>query len=217
MQTQTVISISRQFGSSGREIGKELAQRLEIPYYDSALITMAAEKSGMSTQVLENLDEKASSRFLYSLPAGISTLARTSTAVYNMPLSDTLFLTQYEIIKQLANEGPCVIVGRCSDYILKDHPRHVAIFIHAAEDFRAKRIAQYEDINEEEARKCISKYDRERKKYHDYYANGMWGKAAFYDLTLNAGRLGVAQSVQLIIEFVEKIEASSAGLGDNSL
>jgi len=209
MGTRMVISISRQFGSGGRIVGKNLAERLGVPFYDSALITMAAEKSGMSRQVLENLDEKAANRFLYTIPTGISTLGHASTAIYNMPLSDTLFLTQYEIIKQLAQEGPCVIVGRCSDYILKDHPHHVSIFIQADEGFRADRIADYEHITKEEALTRIAKYDKERKKYHDYYAAGTWGNAAFYDLTVNSGRLGIEGTVQLIERFVEMLEGKT--------
>jgi cytidylate kinase len=209
MGTQMVVSISRQFGSGGRIIGKLLAEHLGIPFYDSALITMAAEKSGMSRQVLENLDEKAANRFLYTIPTGISTLGHTSTAIYNMPLSDTLFLTQYEIIKQLAQEGPCVIVGRCSDYILKEHPKHVSIFIQADEGFRANRIADYEHITKEEALSRIAKYDKERKKYHDYYAAGTWGNAAFYDLTVNSGRLGIEGSVELIERFIGMLDSSA--------
>lgn len=207
MGIHTVISISRQFGSGGREIGKDTAERLQIPCYDSALISMAAEKSGMSEQVLANLDEKAANRFLYTMPSGISTIGHAPTTIYNMPLSDTLFLTQYEIIKQLAEKGPCVIVGRCSDYILKDHPHHVSIFIHADESYRASRIADYEKITTEEAMSKISKYDRERKKYHDYYAAGTWGNAPFYDLTLNSAILGVSGAVELIIAFVNIVES----------
>ncbi|MHC1692141.1 MAG: AAA family ATPase [Sphaerochaetaceae bacterium] len=206
MGIQSVISISRQFGSGGRAIGKDLASQLGIPFYDSALITMAAEKSGLSKQVLENLDEKAANRFLYTMPAGISTLGHASTAIYNMPLSDTLFLTQYEIIKQLAENGPCVIVGRCSDYILKDHPHHLSVFIHAGEDFRAGRVAEYEHITKEEALSRLAKYDKERKKYHDYYAAGTWGNAAFYDLTIDSGKLDIENSVKIIRQFVEMVE-----------
>jgi cytidylate kinase len=171
---------------------------------------MAAEKSGMSKQVLENLDEKAASRFLYTIPSSIPTLGHASTAVYNMPLSDTLFLTQYEIIKQLAQKGPCVIVGRCSDYILKDHPHHVSIFIHAPEDVRAKRIAGYEKIEIKEALSHISKYDKERKKYHDYYAAGTWGNATYYDLTINSADLGIEGTALFIKSFVERLEETEA-------
>ena len=206
MGSDTVISISRQFGSGGREIGRQVAQSLGIPFYDSALITMAAEKSGMSKQVLENLDEKAASRFLYTIPSSIPTLGHSATAVYNMPLSDTLFLTEYEIIKQLASEGPCVIVGRCSDYILKEMPNHLAIFIHAPQEARAARIAEYEKIDRKEALSRIAKYDKERRKYHDYYAAGTWGNAAFYDLTINSSILGVGGSVELVCSFVRQAE-----------
>jgi cytidylate kinase len=206
MSIHSVISISRQFGSGGREIGQRIAESFGIPFYDSALISMAAEKSGMSKQVLENLDEKAASRFLYTIPSSIPTLGHASTTVYNMPLSDTLFLTQYEIIKQLANEGPCVIVGRCSDYILKDHPHHLSVFIHAPEEARAKRIAKYEDIKIEEALSRISKYDKERKKYHDYYAAGTWGNAAFYDLTVDSMRLGIAGTAEMLCYVVAHME-----------
>lgn len=210
MDMHTVISISRQFGSGGREIGRLLAESCQIPFYDSALISMAAEKSGMSKQVLENLDEKAASRFLYTIPSSIPTLGHASTAVYNMPLSDTLFLTQYEIIKQLAQKGPCVIVGRCSDYILKDHPHHVSIFIHAPEDVRAKRIAGYEKIEIKEALSHISKYDKERKKYHDYYAAGTWGNAIYYDLTVNSADLGIEGTALFIKSFIERLEETEA-------
>jgi cytidylate kinase len=210
MGIHTVISISRQFGSGGREIGRLVADYCEVPFYDSALISMAAEKSGMSEQVLENLDEKAASRFLYTIPTSIPTLGHPTTAVYNMPLSDTLFLTQYEIIRQLAQQGPCVIVGRCSDYILKDHPHHVSIFIHAPEEARSARIARYENIDIKEARSHISKYDKERRKYHDYYAAGTWGNAMFYDLTLDSTLLGIPGTASLIAHIVREKEGIEA-------
>lgn len=211
MDMHTVISISRQFGSGGREIGRGVAEAFNIPFYDSALIAMAAEKSGMSKQVLENLDEKAANRFLYSIPSSIPTFGHAATAVYNMPLSDTLFLTQYEIIKQLADKGPCVIVGRCSDYILKEHPHHVSVFIHAPEDVRAQRIAEYEKIDRNEALSRISKYDKERKKYHDYYAAGTWGNAIFYDLTVNSALLGIDGTVLMIKRFIAEMEERQTG------
>lgn len=208
MDIHTVITISRQFGSGGREIGRLVAQKLDIPFYDSVLISMAAEKSGMSKQVLQNLDEKAASRFLYTIPSSIPTLGHAATAIYNMPLSDTLFLTEYEIIKQVAQQGPCVIVGRCSDYILKDMENHLAFFIHAPEAERAKRIADYESIDIKEAHSRIAKYDKERRKYHDYYAAGTWGNSVFYDLTINSARLGMQGSADFICSFVTNSENS---------
>lgn len=203
----TIISISRQFGSGGREVGKGLANFYDIPFYDSAIINLAAEKSGMNREVVENLDEKASNRFLYTIPSGLPTMGQIApSTLYSMPLSDTLFLTQYEIIQQLAKQGPCVIVGRCSDYVLKDFENHLSIFIHAKENFRAARIAGYENISEKEASSCIRKYDKERKKYHDYYAANTWGDAAYYDLTLNSGVLGIDGTIQVIASFIDLFE-----------
>ncbi len=203
----SIISISRQFGSGGREIGKGLASFYDIPFYDSAIITLAAEKSGMNKEVLENLDEKASNRFLYTIPSGLPSLGQiTPSTLYNMPLSDTLFLTEYEIIQQLANKGPCVIVGRCSDYVLKDFSNHISLFIHASESNRMKRISEYEKISEKEAESRLHKYDKERKKYHDYYAANTWGNAVFYDLTLNSGVLGIEGSIKVITSFIDLFE-----------
>ncbi|NCB00946.1 MAG: cytidylate kinase-like family protein [Spirochaetia bacterium] len=203
----TIISISRQFGSGGREIGKGLAAFYKIPFYDSAIITMAAEKSGMNKEVLENLDEKASSRFLYTIPSGLPSLGQIApSSLYSMPLSDTLFLTEYEIIQKLAKEGPCVIVGRCSDYVLKDFPNHISLFIHANEDLRATRISKYEEISEKEALSRIQKYDKERRKYHDYYAANTWSNATFYDLTLNSGVLGIEGSISVATSFIDLFE-----------
>ncbi|MFA5514119.1 MAG: cytidylate kinase-like family protein [Sphaerochaetaceae bacterium] len=207
MKAKTVISISRQFGSGGREIGRLIAKELGIPFYDRALINLAAEKSGMDKQVLENLDEKAGNRFLYTVPSTIPSVgSHTPTTIYNMPLGDTLFLTEYEIIKQLAEEGSCVIVGRCSDYVLKETENHISVFIHAPEACRAKRIAEYEKISEKEALSRISKYDKERKKYHDYYASGTWANAPSYDLTINSSLLGLKESAAFICSFVKKFE-----------
>ena len=209
MKCNTVISISRQFGSGGRAIGKLIADKLEIPFYDSQIISMAAEKSGLSKQVLENLDEKACNRFLYTIPSSIPTMGSHSpTAIYNMPLSDTLFLTEYEIIKQLADQGPCVIVGRCSDYILKEMENHLAFFIHAPQACRSKRIAQYDNVSLKEALASITKYDKERRRYHDYYAAGTWGDASFYHLTINSSVLGLEGTANYICSFVEEFEKS---------
>jgi cytidylate kinase len=203
MAFETVISLSRQFGSGGRAIGHLIADKLEIPYYDSALINLAAEKSGMSKQVLENLDEKAGNRFLYTVPSTLPNIgSHPSTSIYNMPLSDKLFLTEYEIIKKIAQEGAALIVGRCADYILKEMKNHVAVFIHAPEDFRAERVAEYENISVEKAKSELSKYDRQRRKYHDYYAAGTWGEATYYDLTINSATLGLEGTAEFISQFV---------------
>ncbi len=199
----TIITISRQAGSGGREIGKGLAETFNIPFYDKEIIAMAAEKSGMNKEIVENLDEKAANRFLYAVPSGLPSLGQAAaTGMYTMPLSDTLFLAEYEIIKKLAEEGPCILVGRCSDYVLKDLPNHVSIFIHADKEFRAARIAEYESIGIKDAMNSLHKYDKERRRYHDYYAANSWGNAEYYDLTLNTGVIGIAKAIEIIASFV---------------
>ncbi len=204
----TIITISRQTGSGGREIGKGLADAFAIPFYDRVLIAMASEKSGMNEQIVENLDEKAANRFLYAVPSGLPTLGQAAaTGMYTMPLSDTVFLTEYEIIRKLAEKGPCVFVGRCSDYVLKDVENHVSIFLHADKDFRAERIAQREEIEIKEAHSRIHRYDKERKRYHDYYAANTWGNAEFYDLTLNTGVIGIERAIEVISSYVTIREA----------
>ncbi len=204
----TIITISRQTGSGGREIGKGLADAFQIPFYDRELIAMAAEQSGMNEQIVENLDEKAANRFLYAVPSGLPSLSQAAaTGIYTMPLSDTLFLTEYEIIRSLSEKGPCVIVGRCSDYVLKDVENHISVFIHASKEFRTARIAGYENIPEKEAGAKIHKYDKERRRYHDYYAAHTWGNAEFYDLTIDSGRLGLAHSIELIRSYITLLES----------
>ena len=169
---------------------------------------MASEKSGMNEQIVENLDEKAANRFLYAVPSGLPTLGQAAaTGMYTMPLSDTVFLTEYEIIRKLAEKGPCVFVGRCSDYVLKDVENHVSIFLHADKDFRAARIAHREEIEIKEAHSRIHRYDKERKRYHDYYAANTWGNAEFYDLTLNTGVIGIERAIEVISSYVTIREA----------
>ncbi len=199
----TIITISRQTGSGGREIGKGLADAFGIPFYDRAIIAMASKESGMNEEIIENLDEKAANRFLYAVPSGLPTLGQAAaTGMYTMPLSDTLFLTEYEIIRKLAEKGPCVLVGRCSDYVLKDVENHIAVFLHADKDFRARRISEMEEIDLKEAESKIHKYDKERRRYHDYYAANTWGNPEFYDLTLNTGVLGIPKAVEVIASYI---------------
>ena len=126
MKPYPVITISRQYGSGGRDIGLALAKKLGIPYYDNELITMAAKESGFAPELFKNADQNASNSLLFSL-----SMYGTATGTFNMPLGDQVFLIQSDIIKKVANEGPCIIIGRCADYILRDFPNSLSIFLHA--------------------------------------------------------------------------------------
>ena len=142
MSCNNIITITRQYGSGGHNIGKALSERLDIPFYDKELISLAAKESGISPEVFENVDEKATNSLLYSLSLGLYNYGNGFSSMGDLPVNDKLYILQHKIIKQLANEGPCVFVGRCADYVLKDHQNLVKIYIYADIDVRTKRAVE---------------------------------------------------------------------------
>ena len=196
--TKTIITIARQYGSGGRLIGKKLSEILEVPFYDKELIAIAAKQSGMSEEVFAKADERASSSLLYSLVMG----SYTSVA-NNMPINDKLFLLQSDIIKEAAKKGPFVIVGRCADYILREHPRCANIFISASHEARVARLCAMHHISEEEAENMMSKADKKRSEYYNYYSYKTWGAAATYHLCIDSSVLGIEKTIDFVEEFVK--------------
>ena len=147
----TIITIGRQFGSEGREIGEKLAERLGIPFYDKELLTRAAKESGFCEEMLQNHDERPTNSFLYNLVMDTYSFGYNSASYSDMPISHKVFLAQFDAIKKIAEEGPCVIVGRCADYALNDYDNVLNIFIHADEEFKVKRIKErFDDINSDD-------------------------------------------------------------------
>jgi cytidylate kinase len=201
MSTQTVFTIGRQYGSGGRQVGKILAKKLGIPFYDKELIAISARDSGLSEALFSNADEKATSSIFYSLVMGNYPMASGALGVSEMPLNDQLFLIQSKTIKRLAEEGPCVIVGRCADYILREMDRVVNIFIHAEIANRVKRAIEVYEIDEKKAEEVCLKTDKQRANYYNYYSDRKWGMCRTYDLSLDSGRIGVEGCADLIIEF----------------
>ena len=199
--TQTVITISRQYGSGGRFIGRKLAEALDIPFYDKEIILRAAEQSGLSREVLEQLEEKPTNSLLYtpSLNAG---LLRGGTVPPELPLSDQVFLVQADTIRKMADQGPCVIVGRCSEYILRNRKNCVNIFLYADMDSRIARATTYYGLAPEKAQEKLQKMDKKRASYHQFYTGNKWGQAEHYHLAINTGALGVDGTVELIRQFV---------------
>lgn len=201
-QSRLIITIGREFGSGGREIGQKLAKNMGVDCYDKKLLQMAAKESGFCEEIFERQDEKPTNSFLYSLVMDSYSLNRYSTAPFlDMPLNQKVFLAQFETIKKLASQGSCVIVGRCADYALADNPNCVNVFIHADLDFRMKRIAEELDISENKAGDLIMKKDKQRASYYNYYTSKKWGDARSYDLTLDSSRLGIDGCVTMIEEF----------------
>ena len=204
---KTVITIGRQFGSGGREIGEKLAKAYDIGYYDRELLARAAKESDFCEEILENHDEKPTNSFLYNLVFDTYSFGYNSSSFVDMPISQKVFLAQFDTIKKIADEGPCVIVGRCADYALENRENVINLFIYADEDFKVKRIMNLYDLDALKARDMITKKDKQRQSYYNYYTNRKWGRADSYDLCINSSILGIDGSVKLIRQFVEDFES----------
>lgn len=210
MSTQTVFTIGRQFGSGGRQVGKTLAEKLGIPFYDKELIAISARDSGLSEALFTNADEKATSSIFYSLVMGNYPMASGALGVTEMPLNDQLFLIQSKTIKRLASEGPCVIVGRCADYILRDMDHVLNIFIHADIENRKERAIRVYEVPENKAEDVCIKTDKQRANFYNYYSDRKWGMCRTYDLSLDSGMLGIEGCAEQIIMF-EKLYSAHKG------
>ena len=202
MANNTIITIGRQYGSGGHDIGKQLAEELNVPFYDKALLERAAKDSGLCQEIFENHDEKPTNSFLYSLVMDTYSLGYTASSFSEMPLNHKIFLAQFDAIKNIAKEGPCVIVGRCADYALADFPNVVNVFLHADLQDRIVRIARRHDLTDAKAKDLIIKTDKRRASYYNYYTSKKWGDAAGYDLSLNTATLGIDGTIHMIREFV---------------
>ena len=199
--TKTIVTIARQYGSGGRLIGKKLAETLGVPFYDKELIALAAKQSGMSEEVFAKADERASSSLLYSLVMG------SYTSVANtMPINDKLFLLQVNIIRDAAKKGPLVIVGRCADYILRDEPRCLRVFLQAPKEIRVRRAVEEYGVDASKANDVVTKTDKQRGNYYNFYSNRRWGDMQNYDLILDTHMFGLQGSVDLILKAIEEKE-----------
>ncbi len=193
-----VITIARQFGSGGREIGRKLSKELSIPYYDKKLITLAAQESGIDPEIVKSVDERATNSLLYSLSMGAAAAIDGGFQINpELPMNDRLFLVQHDIIKQLA-EKPCIIIGRCGDYVLRNRPDCVKLFIYADLDKRTEYAINVHNVPRDRAKAVVVKTDKTRANYYNYYASERWGDPEIYDLCINSGSLGIDGSVELI-------------------
>lgn len=206
----TVITIGRQFGSGGRVIGKKLAKHFNIPYYDKELLQLVAKESGLCEELFQNHDEKPTNSFLYSLVMDTYSLGYSTSAFTDMPINYKVFLAQFETIKKIASEGPCVIVGRCADYALEDNDNVLKLFIHADIDKRSEIVSQKYNISLEKAKDKIIKMDKKRASYYNYYANKKWGDAKGYDICIDSLCLGIEGTIDLLIDLIQKYEENKS-------
>ena len=186
----------------GLLVGQKLAERLGIKYYDKELLQQAAKDSGFCEEIFENHDEKPSNSFLYSLVMDTYSAGNyTSTPFLDMPLNHKVFLAQFDTIKKIAENESCVIVGRCADYALANHPDVINVFVRADLEDRIKIISKRLDLTENKAKDLIIKNDKQRASYYNYYTSKKWGETSSYDLSINTSKISVDNAVDLILDF----------------
>lgn len=203
MDNKIILTIGRQFGSGGREIGQKLSQALGISYYDKELMTVAAEESGLCKEFFEKADEQASSGLSYAFSMGFSYMGMF-TPYTDVLSNDGLFKFQSDAIRKLAEKESCVLVGRCADYILRDDPACLSLFIHDNMENRIHRILESMHLTVEQAKELLTKTDKSRASYYNYYTNKEWGVASSYNFSIDVSILGVDGTVDFIKDFVER-------------
>ena len=200
--SNTVITIGREYGSGGRLIGKQLAQALGYSFLDKELITLAAQKSGMSAQLFADIDENATNSLLYSLASGAYMMGSRMAPGSDMPMTDKLFILQSNIIREEAEKGPCVVVGRCGDYVMEGRKSVYNIFIQAPFEDRVKRAVAEYGLEEKGAADAVRRTDKKRANYYNYYSNRKWGRSSNYHLCVDSSKLGIDGTVQLLTQFI---------------
>ena len=194
---KAIVTIGRQCGSGGREIGRRLADRLGVPFYDRKLIELAAKESGIDPGVFENVDETATNSLLYALTMGAFPLGG-QTGALESSINDKVFFASVEFIRKVAEEGSCIIVGRCADYILRDDPSLISVFVHGEWEDRVGRIAKEYEKGAHKAEDIIRKLDKQRANYYNYYSSQKWGNMAHYDIALNTSKVGIDGAVDIL-------------------
>lgn len=206
MNKNFVITIGREFGSGGHEIACKVAEKLNIKVYDREFIGMIAKNSGMSEDVLREIDETATNSFLYALSSGAFSGAQmlTSRSV-TLPITDKAYINCSNIIKDIADKESCVIVGRCADSILKGRDNLLTVFVHADLEQRIKRIMERKELSFEEAESLIKKTDKKRANHHNYYADTRWGARTAYDICINS-KIGTETAAEMIVTAVSSLQ-----------
>ncbi len=199
MSHHLIVTIARQYGSGGREIGEKVAALLGCKSYDRELITLSARKGNFSEDALARADEVAAGSLLYTLAMGSNSYGMHAAAPHQ-PINDKLFYLQSDLIRELAEKEDAVFIGRCADYVLLDHPRTLRVFIYANEECRVKRIMERNNLPQNKAAEMMRKIDHRRATYYNFYTGQKWGRYDNYSLAINSSVLGVEASARLIAE-----------------
>ena len=206
MAKKLIITIARQYGSGGREIGEKVSKMLGIPLYDKLLITEAAAKGDLNEEILKKSDESAANSLLYTLAIGSNPLGAAMSFGYKMPLSDKLFILQSDVIREYAAMGSGVFIGRCADYVLREEENLLRLFIYGDLEHRQIRVAErHPELRGAQIMDTINKTDKRRSTYYNFYTGNKWGKYDNYDLAINSSTLGIDGTTELICEFAKKM------------
>ena len=203
-----VINIGRSLGSGGRAIGRLLQKELNIAYYDREILNLAAKESGLCAEVFEHADEK--NRFLRTLGNMIPFIGGSESFYPGELSEENLFRIQADAIRKAAADHSCIFIGRGADYVLREFPRCVNVFVTADMKDRIQALCQHENVNEQKARERIEQVDKERARFYNFFTSGTWGAAATYDLCINSSILGMEGSADFIIQFaLKKLEGGA--------
>lgn len=200
MQSNTVITIGREYGSGGHVIGKKLSEKLGVPFYDQEIISFAAKESGYAEEMFKKADEQKTTSLLFSLAMGTFPYTSKMSTMENLSLTDKLYEIQKNAIIGLAKQEPCVIVGRCSNYILRYRCNCLNVFIGADMDKRMETVCQRDGIDVDKAKSMINMMDKKRGSYYNYYTGEKWGHREYYDMCINSSTLGLDGTVELIAQ-----------------
>ena len=206
MKEHFVITVGREYGSGGRAIAKLVAQKLNVPFYDKELLTLAAQKSGICQEIFEHNDEKTTVSDMLPVTAGTGFGAGVGLGL-QMPMNQRVFLAQFEVITNLAKEQSCVIVGRCADYVLRAEKNCYHFFLHAPLEKRMERAVKEYGQEADNIKSTVLKHDKARANYYYHYTNQKWGDAKLYDMTLDTTRTGVEGSVKMLLHYLETVRA----------
>ena len=207
MNNPLIITIGREYGSGGHQIGQAVAEKLGVKFYDKQIISLAAQKSGLSDEFIANNEQRVKSGLMQNLATSAAYSSGFFSSQY-LPLSESIFISQAQVIRDIAAKESAVIVGRCADYILEGRENTINVFVHAPMEARVKRIMALHNIDEAAAMKEISRSDKERGNHYFRYTDMKWGKAQNYDICVNSALLGVDRTVEML--------ADLARIGENA-
>ncbi len=206
--TNTVITIARQYGSGGRDIGRAVAERLGIPCLDKEIIAQTMRESGFSEELIKKADEKATNSLAYSMMMGSYFFGSQPNYISQLPINDQIFLAESDVIKKAADKGGCVVVGRCGNFILRERKNRLSVFIHADKSHRIQRAIQEYGVPEKKIEDFLEKQDKQRAHYHSFYTDEKWSDLTNYDLSISSSSFGIENTIEMILAAAEIVGRS---------